>query len=223
MSGSRLPEMSDDDLGELPDIACTQKRALASARTGRFRKSEWKRVTRDQARAHQYQTSQHVENAPALAGRTQRFHTADVFETKSLCTAVTTTSATEKIVFMHMLHATNAACCFWKSLMHQEGSEDENNTKSCRSLRDNTQMTSATDVWITSLSLGTNWIGGAGGNEIPLPQRPQKRGRGGAMGGARMQRQPINHMDIDQVSITTDGRARRNSGSVGAARAPIVG
>jgi hypothetical protein len=179
ISGSHLTEMSDADLGELPDIAYTQSRALASARRGRYRKSEQKKVARDEACARQYQTSQHVENALASAERTQHFHTADVLETMSLCTTVTTTSATEKIVFMHMLHAANAACCFWKSLMmltlccQQQGSTDENNAQSCSSQRDNTQATSATDVRITSLPLGTNWIGGAGGNEIPIPQRPQ--------------------------------------------------
>ena len=103
MSGSRLPEMSDTDLGKLPEIACTQSRALASARKGRSRKSQQARAARDQARARQYHTSQHAENAPTLAERTQHFHTADVLETMSLRVAVTTTSATGKIVFMNML------------------------------------------------------------------------------------------------------------------------
>ena len=117
ISGSRLPEMSDADLGELPEIACTQSRALASARKGRSRKSEHKRTAREQARARQYQTNQHVENALILTERTQHFHTADVLATMSLYAAVTTTSVTEKFVFIHMLHAANAAYCFWKSLM----------------------------------------------------------------------------------------------------------
>jgi hypothetical protein len=85
----------------------------------------------------------------------------------------------------------------------QQGNADGNNAQSCRSQRDNTEATSSTNVWVTSLPLGTNWIGGAGDNEIPLSQRPQQRGRGGAMGGARMQRPPTDQMDMDQVSITS--------------------
>jgi hypothetical protein len=69
MSGSHLPEMSDANLGELPEIACTQSRALTSARSGRSLKSEQKRAARDQARARQCQTRQHAENALALAER----------------------------------------------------------------------------------------------------------------------------------------------------------
>jgi hypothetical protein len=108
ISGSRLPEMSDDDLGELPENVCTQSRALASVRKGRSRKSEHKRSAREQAHARQYQTNQHAENALTLTERTQHFHTPDVLATMSLYADVTTTSATEKIVFMHMLHAVNA-------------------------------------------------------------------------------------------------------------------
>ncbi len=56
MCGSRLPEMSDANLGELPEISCTQSRALTSARSGRFLKSEQKRAARDQAGGRQCQT-----------------------------------------------------------------------------------------------------------------------------------------------------------------------
>jgi hypothetical protein len=209
MSDSRLPEVSDANLGELPEIACTQSRALFSARRGRSLKSEQKRAARDQARARQCQKRQHTENALALAERTQHNHTADVLETMSLCTNASTTSSTDKIALIHMLHAANTACCVWRGLMlliwcyQQQGNTDGNNAQSCSSQRDDTEATSATDVWITSLPRGTNWIGGAGGNEIPLPQRPQQRGRGGAMGGARMQRPTTDQMDMDQISITS--------------------
>ncbi len=136
IAGSCLPERSDADLGELPEIACTQSRSLVSARKRRSRKSEKKRVAREQARARKYQTNQHAENALTLTERTHHFHTADVLATVSLCADVTTTSATEKIVFMHMLHAANAVYCFWKSLIlltlcyQQQGRADENNTQS---------------------------------------------------------------------------------------------
>ncbi len=149
---SCLPERSDADLGELPEIACTQSRALVSARKRRSRKSEKKRVAREQARARKYQTSQHAENTLTLTEQTQHFHTADVLATVLLCAAVTTTSATEKIVFMHMLHAANTAYCFWKSLMlltlcyQQQRRADENNAQNLY-LNDNSNTVEA-ERWV---------------------------------------------------------------------------
>jgi hypothetical protein len=209
MCGSHSPEMSDDNLGELPEISCTQSRAFTSARSGRSLKSEQKRTASDQAGGRQCQTRQHAENALALAERTQHSHTADVLETMSLCTTVVTTFSTDKIALIHMLYAVNAACCLWRSMMlltwyyRKQGNADGNNAQSLSSQRDNTEATSATDVWTTSLTLRTNWIGVTGGNEVPLPQRPQQRGRGGSMDGTRMHRPPTNQMDMDQVSITS--------------------
>jgi hypothetical protein len=174
MCGSHLPEMSDANLGELPEISCTQSRALTSARSGRSLKSEQKRAARDQAGGHQWQTRQHAENTLALAERTQHSHTADVLETISLCTTVVTTFSTDKIALINILHAVNAACCLWRSMMlltwcyQQQGNADGNNAQSRSSQRDNTETTSATNVWTTSLPL-----------------------------------RPTNQMDMDQVSITS--------------------
>ena len=72
-----------------------QRKAHTSPRRGRSLKSRQKRAESQQARARQHQTSQHAEDAPALAVRTQHFHTADVFGTMSLCTTTTAGMATE--------------------------------------------------------------------------------------------------------------------------------
>ena len=54
-----------------------------------------------------------------------------------------------------------------------------------------------------SLPLGTNWIGGAGGDDAPLSQRPQHYRRGGAMDGGIARRPATSQMDIDQTSIAS--------------------
>jgi len=87
LSRNRLPEMSDATLGGLLETTCTPSRALTS------------------------------ENAPALAERTQHFHTADALEAMSPCTTVATKFAIGKVALMDMLHAANVTCCLWRKLM----------------------------------------------------------------------------------------------------------
>ena len=106
-----------------------------------------------------------------------------------------------------MMHAANISCWLWRYLLlqtlcrQQYGSAGEYSPQSCSSQRDDKQAKSVTDVWITSLPLRPSCMGGASGEDAPLPQRPHHDRRGGAMGGRTARYPSTSQMDIDQVSI----------------------